>query len=203
MERQRKYKPAGLRTNIMICLGAMLYTVLSVLIGESMRESGAWGADPARIAAQIVVGIGFLGGGMIIQSRGSVTGLTSAATVWVVAAIGMCVGLGHFFIAIIFTFIVLFALRTLSAVEKRFFGKSQRYRLRISINGTDLKSRAEVSKIFSYMDIDVEKFSVGSKGDSTVLSVSYVCASMRHIRIQSVLWSIVGVQDVDINASNV
>ena len=201
LERQRKYKPAGLRTNIMICLGAMLYTVLSVLIGEATRQSGVWGADPARIAAQIVVGIGFLGGGMIIQSRGSVTGLTSAATVWMVAAIGMCIGLGYFFIATVFTLIVLFALRTLSFVERRFFGKLQRYKLRISLDSKDIKSRSEASKVFSYMDLDVENFSVSAKAHTTLLSVCYLCTSVRHVRIKSILWGISGVKDIEVRVT--
>ena len=88
-ERQHAHKPAGLRTNILICVGAALLTDLSVT-----AAGAAPGADPARIAAQIVTGVGFLGAGTILQARGSVTGLTTAATLWVVAAIGMAVGFG-------------------------------------------------------------------------------------------------------------
>src|SRR5690606_20701466 len=93
LEREWKHKPAGLRTNILICLGATLYTTLSLLITQHAPPGMM--ADPGRLAAQVVVGIGFLGGGMIIQAGGAVTGLTSAATVWVVAAIGVCIGLGY------------------------------------------------------------------------------------------------------------
>jgi putative Mg2+ transporter-C (MgtC) family protein len=94
LERQISGKPAGLRTNILICMGAALLTDLSMTIGG---EAGAGRvSDPARIAAQIVSGIGFIGAGTIMQARGAVLGLTTAATIWVVAAIGMTLGAGHY-----------------------------------------------------------------------------------------------------------
>lgn len=85
LERELSGKPAGLRTNILICVGATLFTVLSVKMSFGR-------GDPARVAAQILVGVGFIGAGTILHARGSVTGLTSAATIWVVAAIGMALG---------------------------------------------------------------------------------------------------------------
>src|SRR3712207_3170052 len=85
LERELKGKPAGIKTNMLICLGATIYTCISVLISSSHSATGHYG-DPARVAAQIVSGIGFLGGGSIIQSRGTIQGLTTAATIWVVAA---------------------------------------------------------------------------------------------------------------------
>ena len=93
LERELKAKPAGLRTNILICVGATLLTDVSISI--SVVDSTRLG-DPARLAAQIVSGIGFIGAGTIMQSSGGVTGLTSAATIWVVAAIGIAVGSGNF-----------------------------------------------------------------------------------------------------------
>lgn len=92
LERELKAKPAGLRTNILICLGATLITHVSVTIGV---QNGMRVGDPARLAAQIVSGVGFLGAGTIMQGSGMVTGLTSAATIWVVAAIGIAVGAGN------------------------------------------------------------------------------------------------------------
>ncbi len=93
MERELSGKPAGLRTNILICLGAALLTELSLVAAGELVRHDLIRADPARIAAQIVSGIGFIGAGTILVSRGSVLGLTTAATLWVVAAIGMTVGL--------------------------------------------------------------------------------------------------------------
>jgi putative Mg2+ transporter-C (MgtC) family protein len=94
LEREIAGKPAGLRTNILICLGAALITDVSIGIAEG--PGGARVGDPARLAAQIVSGIGFIGAGTIMQARGTVTGLTSAATIWVVAAMGIAVGAGHY-----------------------------------------------------------------------------------------------------------
>jgi putative Mg2+ transporter-C (MgtC) family protein len=93
LERELKGKPAGLRTNILICVGATLLTDVSMSISFA---NGSRIGDPARLAAQIVSGIGFIGAGTIMQSSGTVTGLTSAATIWVVAAIGIAVGSGNY-----------------------------------------------------------------------------------------------------------
>lgn len=94
LEREIAGKPAGLRTNILICLGAALLTDVSVAMVRG--PDGVRLGDPARLAAQIVSGIGFIGAGTIMQARGTVTGLTSAATIWVVAAIGIAIGAGQY-----------------------------------------------------------------------------------------------------------
>ena len=117
-EREASGKPAGLRTNILICVGAALLTDLSIAFSTLARDTGpAW--DPSRIAAQIVSGIGFLGAGMIMQAKGTVTGLTTAATLWVVAAIGMTAGAGAYLEATGTTLLVLVILWPLGWVEDR------------------------------------------------------------------------------------
>lgn len=85
MERQYHDKPAGFATNCLICLGATLFTVLSLVMGNA-------GGDPGRIAAQIVTGVGFIGAGSILRDGNKVSGITTAANVWLVAAIGMAIG---------------------------------------------------------------------------------------------------------------
>ncbi len=115
-EREVQEKPAGLRTNILICVGAALFTYLSVEMAEQARPGTP--ADPARIAAQIVTGIGFLGAGAIIQARGHVMGMTTAATIWVVAGIGMAVGGGAYVEALGGTLLVLLVLTALRVVER-------------------------------------------------------------------------------------
>jgi putative Mg2+ transporter-C (MgtC) family protein len=94
LEREIAGKPAGLRTNILICMGAALFMHLSIVVAELGFGSARPSGDATRIAAQIVTGVGFLGAGTIIQAQGTVIGLTSAATIWVVAAIGSAVGAG-------------------------------------------------------------------------------------------------------------
>jgi len=114
-EREASGKPAGLRTNILICIGAALLTELSIHFSTIPDGVARW--DPARITAQIVSGIGFLGAGTIMQARGTVTGLTTAATLWVVAAIGMTVGAGAFVEATGAALLVLIVLIPMSWVE--------------------------------------------------------------------------------------
>jgi putative Mg2+ transporter-C (MgtC) family protein len=93
MERELHHKPAGLRTNALICMGSALFVLISEHFALTL---GLAATDPARIAAQVVTGVGFLGAGTIIQARGEVHGLTSAATIWMVAGIGTAVGVGYF-----------------------------------------------------------------------------------------------------------
>ncbi|MDQ2665994.1 MAG: MgtC/SapB family protein [Gemmatimonadota bacterium] len=113
-EREVAGKPAGLRTNILICMGAALLMDVSIRIGI---VNGVRMGDPGRIAAQIVSGVGFLGAGTIMQSQGMVTGLTSAATIWVVAAIGMSVGAGYYVEGIGAGLLVTFVLAGLGKLE--------------------------------------------------------------------------------------
>ncbi len=117
LERETHDKPAGFRTNILICLGAALFTVVSVRMAD-----GTANVDRTRIAAQIVTGVGFLGAGAIIQFRGNVIGLTTAATIWLVASVGMAFGAGHFLLGSVVTILataVLFGLEPFEAVIAR------------------------------------------------------------------------------------
>ena len=103
LQRELSGKEAGLRTNILICLGAAIFTVLSTLAFP--------GGDPSRIAAGVVTGIGFIGAGVILhRTGGAVTGLTTAATIWAVAGIGVAAGAGKYIIAVVATALVLLVL---------------------------------------------------------------------------------------------
>jgi putative Mg2+ transporter-C (MgtC) family protein len=104
LDRERAHKWAGIRTLLLVCLGSALFTVVSIFgFGDP--------ADPARLAAGIVVGIGFLGAGVILHSEKGVMGLTTAAAVWAVAAIGVAIGCGLYLIALATTLLILVALR--------------------------------------------------------------------------------------------
>ncbi len=110
LERELGGKPAGLRTNILICMGSVLYTKLSIALGV--------GGDQSRVAAQIVTGVGFIGAGTILHARGAVVGLTSAATIWVVAAIGVALGAGLTLEAVGTTLLVIGVLQGLGRIER-------------------------------------------------------------------------------------
>ena len=110
IEREYRQKAAGLRTNILIALGSALFTTISL-------EMVPAGVDPSRVAGQIVTGVGFLGGGAILRSGRSIHGMTTAATIWVNAAVGVAVGAGFFAMAAVATAITLAALALLRPVE--------------------------------------------------------------------------------------
>jgi putative Mg2+ transporter-C (MgtC) family protein len=132
LDREKKHKSAGMKTHILICLGAMMYTAMS--IGNSQLASNA---DPNRMAAQIVSGIGFLGAGAIMQSPKGIFGLTTAATIWVVAAIGVAVGSGYYLSAIFFTLTILIVLKLIDPLY-RMMSKAGYYHLEIVVTGDDL-----------------------------------------------------------------
>ncbi|MGO8986011.1 MAG: MgtC/SapB family protein [Terriglobales bacterium] len=113
LERQLRHRPAGLRTNMFICFGAAMFTILS-------RQLAGAESDSARIAAQIIPGIGFIGAGLILHAKTSVTGLTTAATIFVVAAVGMAAGGGLYWTACFATGFILIALVLLGRMEVAF-----------------------------------------------------------------------------------
>lgn len=104
LEREHRAKPAGVKTVSLICIGSTIFTVASILI------AGDGGADRGRIAAQVVTGIGFLGAGAIIREHGTIIGLTTGATIWVVSAIGVLIGAGYACGGLAMTFLVLILL---------------------------------------------------------------------------------------------
>ena len=116
LERELKGKSAGLRTNILICMGATIYMMVSDLVPRMYGLP----ADPGRIAAQVVSGIGFIGAGSIIRSGATVAGLTTAALIWIAAALGLVIGIGYPLLAIIFSLIVLLILIGLGKIERIF-----------------------------------------------------------------------------------
>ena len=123
-DREQKMKNAGIKTNILICIGATLYTAISMVLQKQYGSD----IDPTRIVAQIVSGIGFLGAGAIMQDKGNIIGLTTAATIWVVAAIGVTIGFGYPVIATIFTLTILSVLKLLGPIYQGFEStKNHRY----------------------------------------------------------------------------
>lgn len=129
IEREWRHKASGLRTNMLICMGCAFFTLLSaVLAGEGNPDKG-------RVAANIVQGIGFLGAGLILHTRNRVLGLTSAASVFAVASIGMACGAGLYLEAILATVIVLVSLQMVGALESKLGWKH--YPLLYEVRGTD------------------------------------------------------------------
>lgn len=131
MERKRKGQIAGIRTFALISMGATLAMILSIYIPQEYM--GLKNGDPGRIAAQVITGIGFLGAGAIIQMKGSVRGLTTAAGIWMMATIGMTVGVGLYVLSLAATAMVLFILLLLEQIEHRIHVGAENRIIRIKV----------------------------------------------------------------------
>ncbi len=120
-ERERKGKPAGFVTNVLVCVGAASIAIIqSLIVRDTLIYDYPVKSDPGRLIAQVVSGVGFLGAGAILHEKGSVKGITTAATIWVVAAIGIAFGMGYYLLGSIVTFTVYFSIMILKKIELYF-----------------------------------------------------------------------------------
>jgi len=185
LDRERKMKAAGIKTNILICLGSTLYTAISLINYHVFSSDGA-NIDPNRLPAQIVSGIGFLGAGAILQSRGTVLGLTTAATIWVVAALGVAIGSGRPVIAVIATVTVLFVLRMLDPFY-RLLDLRRDFRLEIESHAS-VKSRVvELLEGEACVIHNCNERVIDKDSDTRILSL---LITMNPKRLRSVSYSI-------------
>ena len=159
-EREWTGKWAGLRTHMLIAVGSTFLTHVSIIVGPLFAEgSNAW--DPGRIAAQIVSGIGFIGAGTIIQSRGAVHGLTTAAGLWVASALGIAVGIGLYGQATLVTVALLVILIALRPVERRLRGETRTLLLQL----TEKQKLSQLLEVFEREKIRLEDLSVSESED--------------------------------------
>jgi putative Mg2+ transporter-C (MgtC) family protein len=179
VERELSGKPAGLRTNILICLGSALLMDLSITVG--LMEGDVRVGDPARIAAQVVTGVGFLGAGTIMQARGEVVGLTTAATIWVVAAIGLAVGAGHRAEAVAAALLVTLVLTALGWLERWMLS------FRRVVNGTIHLHRdarfEEITPIFRGSRIAIQAKKVTEEAEGLVYRLQLVGPTRQYDRL--------------------
>lgn len=168
-DREVKLKAAGLKTNIMICIGATLYTSISLL---NITDANSL-IDPNRVSAQIVSGIGFLGAGAIIQGRGSVTGLTTAATIWAVAAIGYCIGVGYPIIATVFSVSVLCVLKLMNPLNRLLERKNSYINFHLEILAYE-NAWIAIEPIFAEEEVEMKYFEEEKKlvdGNLSVINI--------------------------------
>lgn len=195
LERELKAKAAGVKTNMMICVGAALYSAVSVLISEQHAGSGYFG-DPARIAAQIVSGIGFLGGGAIIQARGTVVGLTTAATIWVVAAIGLSIGIGFERFALLATGMVVAVLVSITLLERKFIDRTLHFACEILLEDSEGTVRRRLYDVMKGNDLLLDDSSISTKGDLIRMRLRYKGRMEDQRKFVMELWTIPGVREV-------
>lgn len=188
IDRELHHRPSGIRTNVLICFGAAMFTFLSAVIGGE-------GGNRAAIASNIVQGIGFLGAGLILHNRDRVSGLTSAATVWAVASIGMACGAGLYFPAVFATVLVLFVLEMVRLLEYR--ANLKPYSVTYEVRGTDASTMT--TALLAVMDR--EKRRLGTTENAQVgtlqrLSFSVSANQKGHRKLLSELQAALGLDSV-------
>ncbi len=156
LEREMTNKYAGLRTNILVCLGACIFTIISIYgfptfaDGDNVIVSQATGVrDTARIAAQVVTGIGFIGAGTVFRHGVSIFGLTTAATLWIAASIGMACGSGLYFVAILGTVLSILTLVSVRVFERNVLISSTKNTKRLKVNISCLSEKSD--DIYNYL----------------------------------------------------
>ena len=168
IERERHGRAAGLRTHILVGLGSTLIMLTSMHIFEIYK--GVSTADPARIAAQVVSGIGFLGAGTIIRFRASIRGLTTAASLWAAAGIGLAVGSGFYLGAYVTTLLVLGALFFLTRLERNYLRRDW-YRVLVAETNTPSAPLPELRSILHEYEVEIRDFEVSQNLENKNLSV--------------------------------
>jgi len=196
MERELKHRPAGLRTNMFICIGAALFTVLS-------RALAAEPSDYTRIAAQIIPGIGFIGAGSILHMRGLTTGLTTAATLFVVASVGMATGGGFYVTAFFATVLVLVVLFALGRMEKSLNVKTLLNSYEVTGSSVD-EITQEVNRILEHQHRMMQNVMSGNTGEHIRLQFEVSgCnrdqnALLRELKASTVLGSVTSLGPVEL-----
>jgi putative Mg2+ transporter-C (MgtC) family protein len=174
LERELREREAGLRTHLLVSVGSALFTLVSAYGFSGFLNSGAAvvRADPSRIAAQVVTGVGFLGAGAIIRQGLSIRGLTTAATLWVVAAIGLAAGAGYYSAAIITTAVALAALWPLRALAyrlmRRFRGETGLLVVQLPVGA----SPAAVIDVIDGLDAKIDTIGISQEGDRRNVEVA-------------------------------
>jgi putative Mg2+ transporter-C (MgtC) family protein len=175
LERESKGKPAGMRTNMLMCMGSCLIMILSV----EVASKGPNTADPGRIAAQVITGIGFLGAGTIIRSRVSVVGLTTAATLWFVAALGLVIGYGRFDLAAVTAVLIVLTLTAIGRLEDRLETKEGLHVLRLLIHGgPDVLKRFKA--ILADHKITPESIKLEKRDQTVHINMEYIVSPSKH-----------------------
>ena len=197
LERELKNKSAGIKTNMLICVGSMLFTTISVLVAFDGASEGIKPGDPGRIGAQIVSGIGFLGGGAILQSKENVVGLTTAASIWLVAAIGMLIGIGQLEVALFVSVLMVFVLVAVTLFENRFLERRRLFKISLHLREkTDDVTRAAIEGLLYSHELNLEDYREILAGGQPEVRIAYLGRNRDHSKLLLELWKIPGILDV-------
>jgi putative Mg2+ transporter-C (MgtC) family protein len=202
LEREIHAHPAGMRTHLLVSLGSAAFTVVSIFVFEtSPSPNGTIPTDPSRVAAQIVSGIGFLGAGAILKYGGSVRGLTTAASLWATAAVGMAAGGAAWIVAAVTTAIIVFSLGPLNVLATRIrLGSASLYRLELIVGR--LEALGEVSRSLTTKKIEIAGVNSQRLGKGRY-EIELDLRLPAGTQPQSVISIVLGLDDVEIIESGV
>ncbi len=197
IERERKDKPAGLRTIMLITVGSTIFMIASILVADAAEgPSSVMLVDPSRIAAGVVTGIGFLGAGTIIQARGFAHGLTTAAVIWVAAGIGLCIGLGFPLLGLGLTLVNVMTLLLLDPVNRWFTRRNPRNAL-VFVAPDDSLALDRITYILRHEGVREEEISMQPAGtDEVRVETIYYASGEATQRLLAALANINGVRGV-------
>ncbi len=202
LEREIHAHPAGMRTHLLVSLGSAAFTVVSIFVFETPPSpNGTIPTDPSRVAAQIVSGIGFLGAGAILKYGGSVRGLTTAASLWATAAVGMAAGGAAWIVAAVTTAIIVFSLGPLNVLATKIrLGSASLYRLELIVGR--LEALGEISRSLTTKKIEIAGVNSQRLGKGRY-EIELDLRLPAGTQPQSVISIISGLQDVEITESGV
>jgi len=194
LEREASQKPAGFRTNILVCVASAMMMTLATLLVQGKGESPD---TLVRMAAGVITGVGFLGAGTIFQARGTVAGLTTASTLWVVAGLGLVIGAGYYVPALIFTVLTLVTLLAFGRIEASYLRKSQfRYDLKAKARPYILSS---LRKLALHHGVRLERLTMKQEGSSYLLAFSFSASEEKEQEFNQGLLELADIEELKID----
>ena len=194
LEREASQKPAGFRTNILVCVAsAMMMTMATLLI----QDKGGTSDTLIRMAAGVITGVGFLGAGTIFQARGTIAGLTTASTLWLVAGLGLVIGAGYYLPALIFTALTITTLLLFRKIEDSYLRKSQfHYHIKAKARPYILSS---LRKLALHHGVRIERLTMKQEGQSYLLAFSFSASEEKEQEFNQGLLELADIEEMKID----
>lgn len=193
LEREASQKPAGFRTNILVCVGSAMMMMLSVMI---IQSKGGTTDTLVRMAAGVITGIGFLGAGTILHARGTIAGLTTASTIWVVAGLGLVIGAGYYVPALIFTALTIATLVLFRRVEESYLRRAQfHYHVKFKQRPYILSS---LRKLALHHGIRLEKMTLREEAKSFLVTFFFAASEEKEQEFNQGLFDLADIEELKI-----
>jgi putative Mg2+ transporter-C (MgtC) family protein len=193
LEREASQKPAGFRTNILVCVGSAMMMTLAVLL---IQSKGGTPDTLVRMAAGVITGIGFLGAGTILHARGTIAGLTTASTLWLVAGLGLVIGAGYYVPALIFTAVTIATLFAFGRIENAYLRKAQfHYNVTFKQRPYILSS---LRKLALHHGVRLEKINLKEEGKSFLVSFFFSASDEKEQEFNQGLFELADIEELKI-----